>query len=518
LARKLEVVITGDARGLTRAYGDAEKATGRFGKKIGAVGKVAGGVAVAGVGLLAVGLKKSVAAAQEAEKVQAQLEAQLKASGISYRDNAAAIEETVGGLSRMSGLDDEELTSAFTTLVRASGDAQASMKQLALVADLARAKNMDVGTSATIVGKVMAGNTGVLSRYGIVLEKGASATEALGVLQQRFSGQAKAYGDSTAGAQDKVSVATENLQETIGSKLLPVWNKMLIWAAAQMPKISAFFQTHSGTINKVLSAVGTVINTVIVPTFNRLRDVGMTVIAAVSKIIRENGPEIERIFNRVKAAVQAISTVMLFLADKVVIPILKPLLMTVLPAALRVTIGVVDKLSAAIEAVIKAVKWVGENTGRVFKKVADAVKGPAAQMAAAFAPVAGVLGRVIDLLNTMIGLVDDVVNAVKTISGAVGGIVGKIPGLASGGPVSAGQAYVVGERGPELFVPASNGTIIPNLSAPSAATAGTVAAAGTTINISFPNYVGTHRDLVDLIKRELTRDARRNVNSLGGLA
>lgn len=44
------------------------------------------------------------------------------------------------------------------------------------------------------------------------------------------------------------------------------------------------------------------------------------------------------------------------------------------------------------------------------------------------------------------------------------GIIGSIfDGFrASGGPVNAGGAYVVGERGPEVFSPSSNGTIIPN--------------------------------------------------------
>ncbi len=37
-----------------------------------------------------------------------------------------------------------------------------------------------------------------------------------------------------------------------------------------------------------------------------------------------------------------------------------------------------------------------------------------------------------------------------------------IPGLASGGPVSAGKSYIVGEEGPELFSPSSSGSIIPN--------------------------------------------------------
>ncbi|MCW5647389.1 MAG: tail tape measure protein, partial [Sphingopyxis sp.] len=33
------------------------------------------------------------------------------------------------------------------------------------------------------------------------------------------------------------------------------------------------------------------------------------------------------------------------------------------------------------------------------------------------------------------------------------------PGRATGGPVSAGRAYRVGERGPELFVPTASGRI-----------------------------------------------------------
>ena len=43
---------------------------------------------------------------------------------------------------------------------------------------------------------------------------------------------------------------------------------------------------------------------------------------------------------------------------------------------------------------------------------------------------------------------------------ALGSIFGGAPGRATGGPVSPGRAYMVGERGPELFVPTSSGAVV----------------------------------------------------------
>ncbi len=44
------------------------------------------------------------------------------------------------------------------------------------------------------------------------------------------------------------------------------------------------------------------------------------------------------------------------------------------------------------------------------------------------------------------------------LTNVIGGLFGA-PGRATGGPVSPGRAYMVGERGPELFVPTSSGRI-----------------------------------------------------------
>lgn len=48
------------------------------------------------------------------------------------------------------------------------------------------------------------------------------------------------------------------------------------------------------------------------------------------------------------------------------------------------------------------------------------------------------------------------------LSGLAGSIFG-LPGRATGGPVAPGRGYVVGERGPELFVPTAAGRVEPSL-------------------------------------------------------
>jgi hypothetical protein len=40
------------------------------------------------------------------------------------------------------------------------------------------------------------------------------------------------------------------------------------------------------------------------------------------------------------------------------------------------------------------------------------------------------------------------------------------PGRKKGGPVKKGVKYIVGEKGPEVFVPKKSGTIVPNRTAP----------------------------------------------------
>jgi len=86
-----------------------------------------------------------------------------------------------------------------------------------------------------------------------------------------------------------------------------------------------------------------------------------------------------------------------------------------------------------------------------------------------------------------------------------------IPGRRMGGPVAAGSPYIVGEAGPELFVPTMPGRIVPNHDIRTTMTGAgrgqvTAAGGGTTINISINAGIGTDgaevgRQIVDTIKQ-----------------
>ena len=93
------------------------------------------------------------------------------------------------------------------------------------------------------------------------------------------------------------------------------------------------------------------------------------------------------------------------------------------------------------------------------------------------------------------------INLVRN-NAAVRGIAGLIDSAfggfrANGGSVEAGKSYVEGERGAEMFVPSSNGTIIPN-----------GGMGGGTINITVNGAIdaeGTARTIVDVLNRSNAR-------------
>ena len=69
------------------------------------------------------------------------------------------------------------------------------------------------------------------------------------------------------------------------------------------------------------------------------------------------------------------------------------------------------------------------------------------------------LGDEFERIVTALGSGGDIVLAINRVAQGLGIAA---PGRAVGGDVTGGRPYVVGERGPELFIPQANGVIVPN--------------------------------------------------------
>ena len=98
-----------------------------------------------------------------------------------------------------------------------------------------------------------------------------------------------------------------------------------------------------------------------------------------------------------------------------------------------ITNGVLDGITAAVE----GTKSLGESAAQVLKDIAKQL----------------LRSGIIQLISSLAG--NDGVEFFSFLSGTLGK-------RAMGGPVSAGTPYMVGERGPELFMPRQGGSIVPN--------------------------------------------------------
>ena len=114
----------------------------------------------------------------------------------------------------------------------------------------------------------------------------------------------------------------------------------------------------------------------------------------------------------------------------------------------------IDEIEKAMEANIR-----GEKALQLYKDIGSTIKGGMLEG----------INAVIDGTKTLGDVASNVLRQIsnKLISFGLDTLLGGIPGIggmfkAEGGPVKGGSSYIVGERGPELFVPGSSGNIVPN--------------------------------------------------------
>lgn len=209
--KKIGAEATASANQITAGNEKAAASTERFSKSAAALG------AAMGAGILLMG-EFAQKAAEDQVTVE-RLRQSVEDTGKSYEDYAAQIDQAIKK-GQEKAFSDEQTRDALVKLNLVTNDTGKSLDELGLAMDFARARNIDLGTSAEIIAKVYGGNLGILARYGIAVDKNASATEALALIQQRSAGQAETYANTAAGQaeiiRDRFNEATEAMGRHAG--------------------------------------------------------------------------------------------------------------------------------------------------------------------------------------------------------------------------------------------------------------------------------------------------------------
>lgn len=126
--------------------------------------------------------------------------------------------------------------------------------------------------------------------------------------------------------------------------------------------------------------------------------------------------------------------------------------------------------------------------------------------AASIETVRSAVETLTDWLENLIDKFERAIELAKELGGGALGFVKRIlPGRASGGSVMSGQPYMVGERGPELFVPSGAGRIIPNY-----ALAGASSATNINLTITGNSFMG-EEDMVEKVGNKLIGIVKQNM-------
>jgi hypothetical protein len=537
MSRKLVVELIGDSASLERSLGSAGKATEGFGGRLKSLAKTAAFTAgTAAVGAVTVGLVESVKAGLAAQASMARLQTAFKDVGLSATESAAKV-DAAEAAGRRLGFTDDQTRSSLGSLITATGSVKESMSDLAIAEDLARFKSVDLETATKALTMAHAGSTRALKQLGIQItpvteavdklkasnenlttavgkadlahakltDKMATSAAAIDIVKQKVEGQGQAFASTAAGGLAQFHATLGHLEEEIGLRLLPIMTSAISWVQANWPQISAVMEQVWVNIKPILVALG---------------DLFLSVVEAV----RAHWPQIEPIVRNLGIVIK---DVMLIVggALKLVADLLRGDWSGAWDDARAIVGNAADAIKHHAEAMLAVLR-------DVFDAVAGVIHGVAHAIGRAVGAVVGALEPIIHVLEDIARAAEDAANAIqkvadvgRAVGGAVGSVTGAIGGAAGsvgktiggliphagGGMVVPGQAYLVGERGPEMFTSASAGAIIPNSGL----------GGGLTVNVTHNGPLvgsGGMTEFAQILRVELLRIGQRNGAILGGFA
>lgn len=480
--RTLKLSILADADDLRKKLTDSSKDVETFGDKVSDFGKKAG-LAFAAAGAAAAAyagklLIDGVKSAIEDEAAQAKLAGTLERVAGASEKTVAAVESYITKTSLAVGVTDEKLRPSFDRLVRSTSDVDKAQTAMNLALDISARTGKSLETVTAAVGKALDGNATSLGKIAGGFEaselKGKSFADLLPILTERFGGAAQEQAETFAGKMDRLKIAFDEAKETAGSFILDAITPLVTkFVDEVIPAIQTFADELGPKLTPIVEAIGGIFKDIVLPALKAFWSfLSETVIPAVASVVVPALTGLRTAFGKIAEAVSN---------NKEEFEAFKPVLL-------------------AFGNFIK--NTIAPILGGAFKTGLTAIGTIVAGLVSGFAKLAGFIGDAYDALVRFINLVKNN-PIVKGISGLIDKAFGG--GRATGGAVNSAQSYLVGERGPELFVPNTSGRIIPNSAMSNAPT----------INLNVSGAIdpeGTARTIIKVLNDSFAR------GTLGSLA
>lgn len=532
-----------------KALDNAQKDLNTFSKKtkkqfdkLATAGRNIGiGLAAVGIGAVAIG-KDLIQAGEDAATANARIDQIAESMGLFGDESKTAtkrIQDLANEIARKTGIDQNQIKQAQATLLtfgdiaETAGDVGSSFDRATEAAvDLAAAGFGTTETNAIQLGKALNDpieGLSALKRSGVTfteeqknliasLVESGDVLEAqniiLGAIEQQVGGTAEA----TANSSDKMSVAFSQLQEKLGQKLLPVFEKVTNWV------IDSLVPALENAYNKVVPAFQDAwqsLSDTLGPIIQQIRDVLQPIFDRIVQFMKDN-TEVVKVFFAVLAGAAVIAMIAALAAAFATL--LNPFaLVAVAIAGLAagfkyawensetfrtIVTTVLDVLSTAFNAWWETLKWIFENVIGGWDNIKAALTLVKDAFVLQFDIISGVVMTVYDAVKALVDAVKSAIDFVGDLGDVGGGIVGGAVGgikkaggflgglipFADGGIVTGPTPALIGEAGPEAVIPLNQ-----------------LGSMGTT-NITINMPAGTDGD--ELV-RTLERETRRRGSMVG---
>lgn len=473
--RTLTIEILGDSTKAQGAINDLGRAANTQNDAVSRIGRTAK-IAMAAGAAAAISLaKSSIDAAAESQKVAAQTEAAIKSTGGAANVSAESVGKLASQLQKLSGVSDESIQTGqnmlltFTNIRNEVGKGNDIFDQATkAMLDYSVATGTDAQSAAVMFGKALndpiAGLT-AMGRAGVqftdeqkkMIETLVNAGDVMGAqkiilgeLNTQFGGSAKAAGDAMT-PMERLSLKWGDMQERLGSGLIPKLETLAEW----LGKTADWYARNSEVLTPLIvvlgsaaTAVGVVavalnVATAAAAAFGATLNVALGPIALVAAGIAALAAGLVYAYTQSDTFRNIVDTAFRLVGEAAGI------MKDVVVGYFRF---MVDNWLAAAEWIVKAgAKAFGWVPG-IGDKLKDAARA---------------IEKFRDDANRALGGIKDksvrvTVEMRQHAAQMDQALINRFQPRARGGPVTAGMGYLVGEEGPELFMPGLSGGIVPN--------------------------------------------------------